>query len=401
MQNVGSGRYAYVNDNTGGVDFESQKAEMGAVVLRDGAKKDRYCDPASVCYIKKVAHKHDVIGQNTSLYGIAGQHYVQFQDAPDGESYLITPLLRFNGKDTNIYLSDGARYAIEGVSYVDGKSTTGDEQTNNLYWWNLFPVDFSGDEYLGIKPEVSMQSGSKFYKPYVVGFDMQLSAGMKAYYITDVKDDAVIIAEYEGAVVPANMPVIIECSSVNANDNRVTLCNGDGSKYTPAADNKLQGQYFCYEDHGPTAYRVFDSSVHRVLSVVDGKLSYVTGEDASSHTTSLFLNSQDTYCINANESFLQVERGTADNLRVMTATEYKNWKNNGAETTFPDVHEDGVLNLADVYKTNDGYAGIVAMILKLIDEKWSADVDKNGKISIADVCKLIKKLQNGQTTFGE
>ncbi|MDO4210472.1 MAG: hypothetical protein Q4D23_01970 [Bacteroidales bacterium] len=286
VQNVASNRYAYVNDNTGGINMNNTSADMGAITL--SKDMDPYCDPASVCYVKKVAHKHDVIGQNTSLYGFIN-HYVQFQDAADGESYLITPLLRINGQETDIYLSDGAANSPYGTTYVKGETTKETAKTDKKYWWNMIPMDFAGSEYLGIKPDASMQAGDKYYKPYIVGFDMQLSKGMKAYYVTEVKTDAVIIAEYAGDVVPANMPVIIECSSATASDNRVTLLNGEGSLYTPAADNMLVGQYFCNENHGNAgdAYRPFNSKSNRVLAVVDGMLTYVTGEEALKHTTVL------------------------------------------------------------------------------------------------------------------
>ncbi|MDO4210473.1 MAG: hypothetical protein Q4D23_01975 [Bacteroidales bacterium] len=101
-------------------------------------------------------------------------------------------------------------------------------------------------------------------------------------------------------------------------------------------------------------------------------------------------------CINANESFLTGLSGYAENLPVMTAKEYEAWKNNGLSVTFPDIVVNDKLDVQDANLPE----GIAAMILQMIPAKYHADVNRNGNVSIADLCKLIDMLVKGQTTLG-
>lgn len=393
VQNVGTGRYAYVYDTTGKLDYSNTTADMGSVALFTADAHNRFVDPASVCYVKKVAHKHNVLGQNTSLKEIV-DHYVQIQDAVDG-AYKITPLLN---QENNFYLKDGTRSFAYGESYVEGVRT---EPLTVQHYWNFVPMQFDGAEYLGVEPAANMQAANKYYKPYVVGFDMTLSEGMVAYTVSEIKSDAVIIAAIEGNVVPANTPVIIECSSADAAQNKVTLSYNEA----PATieGNLLDGNYFCYGEHGETAYKKYTRGTMRVLAVVDGKLQYIAEEaKTAEHHSMLSLYDaenddwSDVAALNANESYLPVAKGTAENLPVMTAKEYEAWKNNGLSVTFPDIVVNDKLDVQDANLPE----GIAAMILQMIPAKYHADVNRNGNVSIADLCKLIDMLVKGQTTLG-
>lgn len=388
VQNVGTGRYAYVSDCTGKVNYNTTTADMGAIALYDADAHDRFCDPASVCYITSFAHKHDVFGQNISLHGVL-DHYVQFQDAPNDYFY-VTPLVTIKGEKTNIYLKDGvkANYGYK-ESYVQGYDN---ETLTEYHQWKLIPVD-NNTEYLGVKPAANMKAADKYYKPYVVGFDMKLSAGMKAYTVSEVKEDAVIIAPLEG-IIPANTPVILECSSADASVNRVELQYNS----TPASvsGNMLSANYFCYGEHGATGYNRYNMETMRVLAVEDGLLKYVQ-DNNHEHTTALTV--YDVYgeshydCISANESYLDLEEGAPVSLPVMTEAEYAAWKNDGAETTFPDIKVDNELNLKDANLPE----GIAAMILEQIPAKYHADVNRNGRVSVGDLCKLIDMLIKNQS----
>ena len=394
VQNVGSSRFAYVNDRTGKLNYNDESADMGAVALYDVDAHDRFCDPASVCYITNYSNKHEVYGQNISLHGIIG-HYVQFQDAPDG-NYYITPLVTLKGIKTNIYLKDGLSSNAYTESYVQGRNN---ETLNAYHQWKLIPVD-NQEQYLGVKPAANMKVVDKYYKPYVVGFDMKISDGMKAYTVSEVKSDAVIIAPLTG-VIPANTPVILECSSADASDNRVELQFNDAP--ATVTGNQLMGNYFCYGEHGETAYTRYNNKTMRVLAVVDGLLQFVT-DTKHEHTTALSIWDDYSdgiytyYCLNANESYLEVASGSAEKLPVMTAEEYAIWSQLGTDASLaPDIYEDGSVNVADANLPN----GIAAMILEKIPAKYRADISKNGKVSIEDLCKFIQQLIDGKLPLAD
>ena len=55
VQNYRTGRYAYVLDNTGSLDYATMDAEMGAIELHRDTARLHY-DPASVMFIRQIHH---------------------------------------------------------------------------------------------------------------------------------------------------------------------------------------------------------------------------------------------------------------------------------------------------------------------------------------------------------
>lgn len=382
VQNYKSSRYAYVYDNTGWIKITDYSADMGAVALFAPQVKDRLSDPASICYVQKMSNKHDVIGQNTSLFGIIG-HYVQIQDATTSKGVAakrITPL--YSG--TNFFLYDASS-----SSYYDTAGSSSEVKAQNnptftdTYYWQFIPFTPEGDEYLGIAPNEAMKVGDKYYKPYVIGFDMTfLSPGMKAYYVKEVKNDAIIFAEIKGTI-PANTPIIIECSAAEASNNRVNVSIDRSAAIT---GNKLTAQYFCYANHGESAYKVYDSSTMRVLMVKDGKLTYgKAASDDDIHTAQLMFKDGVTrtykHCLNGNESYLSVPAATPDNLVAMTEREYA-----VSHNLLGDADNNGIVNKNDI-------STLVQMTMRQKAENLMADMNNDGRITITDVALLIAKLK--------
>lgn len=374
VQNYQTNRFAYVLDKTGSINPSNFGADMGAVALYLQDIRDRFCDPASVCYVSKVSHKHDVLGQGTSLFGIIG-HYVQIQPTTRGADgsalYRITPLYA----GSNIYLQDGQEdtatdYEKKGGSYIKGPNNP---TLDNTFSWRFIPFTPNGAEYLGIAPKAEMKVGEKYYKPYLIGFDLTLlSPGMKAYYVSDIKSDAVVLKEIVGTV-PAGTPIIVECSSTTAADNRVDV---DLAKATPISGNKLQGQYFCYQSHGETGYELYNASTMRVLMVKEGKLVYGTpAQDDDVHTTIFtFPNGKkdpiQKRVLNGNESYLPVSSGFPAEMPVMTEGEYRLSHYTGDATS------------------------IVSMILKKSSADMNADFNGDAAVTIADLVLYIEYQKN-------
>lgn len=396
-------RYVYICDKGGGISYGdaafTSSADMGVLALYLQDVRDRFSDPASLCYIEKVSHKHDIHGQNTSFSGIVN-HYVQIQDAvdPNGQpTYQITPLLR--GYD--IYLRDKSRSTFNdringtGSNFTaefNKPTDTANKDDINTFYWDFIPFSPNGDEYLGIAPDESMKVGGKYYKPYIIGYDMTLlSPGMKAYYVSDLKDDAVIMKEIEGTI-PHNTPIIIECSSKETSSNRVDVSFDNSPSI---AGNRLIGQYFCYASHGETAYTVYDRSTMRLLMVKDGKLVFGTvDEDDENYTTKLTFtvgldddnNEIQEYkqCLKSNSSYLKVPADFPDEIEVMTEAQY-----NIIHGTNGDLDGSGSFTTADLHNEE---LGLVPMVLKRIDENMDGDINGDGRVSIADIAVFIKRL---------
>lgn len=381
VQNHGTKRYAYIYDRVGKIEYEQTSADMGAVVLYHQENHDRFSDPASVCYVQKFAHKHNVFGQNTSFFDIIN-HYVQIQDAKDSQGvdcFKITPLF----KGTYIYLRDGNYSGSKTMpnSTISGQNNEAETPSNfEAFRWDFIPFSSSTDEYLGIAPNPALRIGDKYYKPYVVGFAMKLfSPGMKAYYVSEIKDDAVIIKEYTGDIIPANTPIIVECSTTNPSTNRVELFFD-----TPPAltDNLLSGNYFCWGKHSATDRLPYVPSEMRMLAVRDGKLTYVA--DVNNEYTK-YLEGAKCYAVPANESYLRVHTDFPAELTIMTEQEYE--ATHGGHDDVYDINYDGRVDLVDLQC-------ILQMVMDATDKWPRADVNKDGRYSIADVTHYVKVLNN-------
>lgn len=392
VQNFKTQRYAYVCDNRGSINVPTTTADMGSIALFLQKYRDRCADPASLCYIEKVSNKHNIHGQNTSLYDIV-DHYVQIQDAKTSNgaaAYQITPLLAGH----TIYLQDEKNTTRDDDQYA-GSTAAGpwNAPKDDTYYWNFISFTPNGDEYLGIAPNEAMKVDGKYYKPYVIGFDMTfLSSGMKAYYVSAIKPDAVVLKEITGTI-PYNTPVIIECSSTNPSDNRV---NVSITKSPRINGNHLTANYFCYANHGTSAYTVYNPQTMRVLKVKGGKLTFgkVADDDKISTEQLAFayvVNNEQRYdfkqCLQGNSSYLSVPTNFPEDLAVMTEEEYN--ATHGGAALSGDADGNGSVNVSDV----NGNGGIVQMILNQTAENLStADLNKDGKVTIVDIALLIKRL---------
>lgn len=389
VQNYGSKRYAYICDNTGSVNYQATSADMGAIHLDKTADR-RLHDPGSVIYASYKGTNaqsnalYNLEAQGTGVYKIISYYVTVVRGSAPNSFWVYEP-------NYNLYLWDEKRSTRDDTSYIGTDpviNPTTKKTDDNFRSWNLTPVNAATDEYLGIAPDTKLQVGGKFYKPYYLGFAFDFASnGMKAYYVSAVKSDAVIISEVKGTV-PAATPVIVECSATDAANNRVNLYSTSPAKLS---GNQLCGNYFCYEDHGPTAYKVYDASTMRVLGVKDGRLCYVADTEQKYCTTLEFsagTTVTDKYCLNSNESYLSVPAGTAAELPVMTQAEYDALH---PATKKGDVNGDGQVNAVDV-----------SMLYRAIAAGTKAanaplyDIDGNGTINAVDVSVLYRIIASGK-----
>lgn len=380
VQNYGTQRYAYVYDSTGSINVEATSADMGAIVLHGNAAK-RLTDPASVIYISykgkntsKNAELYDLEAQGTGVHKIIN-FYVTVAPTIVPNTYYVYE------SQYGQYLCDPVSSKKLEESYVDTKpQLTSIEQR----YWSVLPIESNTDEYLGIQPSANMQIGTKYYKPYYFGFGLELvSSGMKAFYVSDVKEDAVIIKEVTGTI-PAATPVIIECSTTDASRNRVMPLQ---TTVASIKDNRLSGNYFCFGKHTITDRQSYDPAVMRLLAVKDGRLMYITDTNHE-YTTQLTIGSNVGHYIPANSSFLRVPAGSAASLPVMTQEEYDQLH---PATKKGDINGDGLVNPTDVLVL---YRYISSG--KTASEVPVADINGDGLINPTDVLVLYRLIASGK-----
>lgn len=382
VQNYGSKRYAYVYDRTGSVNLSTTTADMGAVVLYSEAEK-RLSDPASVIYISSKGKNgqwdlYDLETQGTGVHRLLNYYVSATTIGAVAGNYLVFE------PTYNMYLWDAVPDPAVTKSYMVTKAGS----NANFRNWTVIPVNASSNEYLGITPEARLNVNGKYYHPYHIGFAMAFaSSGMKAYYVSDIKDDAVIIKEVVGTV-PAATPVIVECSTTAAASNRVNLYANSPATIT---GNQLSGNYFCYNGHGETAYQVYDASTMRLLAVKNGHLAFVADTEKQ-YTTRLSFKSGKTTtykdCIPANSSYLRVPAGTAAELPVMTQAEYDALH---PTTKKGDVNGDGQVNSTDAL-----VLGRIIAAGKTAAQQPEADINNDGIINSTDVLVLGRIIAAGK-----
>lgn len=287
VNNYKTQRYIYVTDNTGSINVQATTAEMGAIQLWTDHSRT-IADPASIIYIKKVGDAYDLIAQGTGVHALVG-YYVVLDEA-DGLYQLYA-----EGK----YLCDN-----ETSDSPDG--LLGTERKGDYRKWEVTPVESSTDNFFGLKP--TLKVGASYWQPFYADFAVSLADGMKAYYISEVHDEAVIFAEITDEIIADNTPMYIECASAEAASNKLELYYRKGTSYT---DNCLSGVYFNNDDRPKSAdaRTKYDPATMRVLGrMKNGKLGFVM---------------KNLDYLPANQSYLVVPETAYEELPIMTAEEYE------------------------------------------------------------------------------
>lgn len=305
------GRYITVIDNrTKGANYQTSSVDVNALRTTRPFTGRVDSDPGTVLYFSYYGttssgdKQYDLKSQGVDTYKLVQAHLTLSENA--NGTYKAYGSQTVAGSVWTLYLRDSQTDAVD-VAYV----LTAQSQALN---WTVTPISASSDNYFGVKPTVNIDD--KWYATLYADFAFQTySSGMKVYYIDAIKDGAGVdyaeLKEISG-MVPANTPVIIECSSSEATNNRLELIY---SGTAAPKGNILKGVYF----ENVEAYNVGTNSIHknslaydastmRVLAKVDGALG--------------FRKSQTLNYIPANSAYLPVPEGWDDKVLCLSAAEY-------------------------------------------------------------------------------
>lgn len=317
VSNYRTGRYIYIYDNTASIN--NGTADLGALQLWKNADR-RFYDPGSVIYIENHGgHTYDLRSQHTGVHQLL---------QACGYNMYLTIGFEGNGYSVSAAQSGAALYLRDPKTdtTVDYSSvSTAASGATNTDIWTVHKISSSSDEYFGLVPTVN--AGGKKYAPFYADFPFSLTSNqMKVYYISQVdKDKAVVVfKEFVGDIIPASMPVFIECPSSTADGNKLDL---KVSSAQPSQDNVLKGVYFNNRRRTTSAdaKTKYDANTMRVLaSDAQGNLVYktITSDQDPYYTTSIFLDPQTKGNLAANQSYLPVTADTPATLRVVSEEEY-------------------------------------------------------------------------------
>lgn len=300
VRNLTTERYIYVTDNKDYYDIAHDKEDFQGIQLwKDAAKAAK--SPASVIFIEELyPGGFDLKAQGTGVYDLTG-YCVNVTKKSDG-TYEVSA----SRSGVTKFLSDDRTNSSD-----QGK--LGTSGTAKYRRWIVDKIEAThATNYVGICPTITFNG--KYYQTFYASFPFRtISPGMRVYYISDVEGDLALIQEIEGDV-PAATPVIIECASANATDNRIEPLPTTTARVT---DNLLCGVYFCNgkrPQESVDAYTKFDAATMRILTVADGKL--VMSDNAPERLQEIMVNDYTLYeqvpaiCIPANTCYFKANANT-------------------------------------------------------------------------------------------
>ena len=300
VRNLTTERYIYVTDNKDYYDIAHDKEDFQGIQLwKDAAKAAK--SPASVIFIEELyPGGFDLKAQGTGVYDLTG-YCVNVTKKSDG-TYEVSA----SRSGVTKFLSDDRTNSSD-----QGK--LGTSGTAKYRRWIVDKIEAThATNYVGISPTITFNG--KYYQTFYASFPFRtISPGMHVYYISDVEGDLALIQEIEGDV-PAATPVIIECASANATDNRIEPLPTTTARVT---DNLLCGVYFCNgkrPQESVDAYTKFVAATMRILTVADGKL--VMSDNAPERLQEIMVNDYTLYeqvpaiCIPANTCYFKAHANT-------------------------------------------------------------------------------------------
>lgn len=270
ISNNYTGRYIYVLDNKGSINYSTTSADMGAIELYQGIERTLY-DPATVLYCQNISGKqYDIKAQGTGIYQMIG-FYVTLTTDP---RYPGTYVAYGSAHGLTKYLFDGISSSSRDQSFLS------DAGKAECKYWLIHPIDASGENYFGVKPTVTA-SNSEYYAPFYAEFPFSFaSEGMKACYVTKVDGQRgyAVYKEITGTV-PGATPLFIKCNSEDHSNNRLNI----GGSATAPTDNIGVGVYFNNPvsnhlnrvDYNPQTMRVLGTMSDGTLALVTESYDYV------------------------------------------------------------------------------------------------------------------------------
>lgn len=352
VQNYRSGRYCYLTDDKGEMNMAATTFDVGAILLWSGFEKAA-SDPATIIYIKNKGGKSYAL----EAQGTSTQEFVEVElyidKAPTNRdtyaAYGVKGGLRKYLGDTDISNDP------QGIASVEAEGTSRE--------WYMHPVGTADNNYFGIKPTII--SKGKYYYPFFADFPFRPTSesGMKVYTISKTDGRFAVLKEITG-IVPKATPVLIECTTPLASDNRLII-GGTGVEVGP---NQLKGCYF--DNSIPTHFNrtAVNPSTMRLL--------------ATDSEGNLCFSKSGLQYLPANQSYLSVWEGCEENIRIVTEAEYDQLRYQPSGISLS--HETAKRNVGDTNLTLTAYltpSDARSSITWSTDNPGVATISADGKVS--------------------
>lgn len=314
IKNATTERYMSLSDNTSrGISTQTTTVDASALLTKKNWDEVS-TDPGTIFYIEhKTNDEYNIKSQGANLYDMIN-YYIRLKYFANGNVYRAWQ----SKSGGTVYLSDeNDFFKGKDEGYVDNNT----KETLN---WYITEVNTT-DNYIAIKP--TFQANGKYYASFFAAFPFSVtSSNMKVYYINNVDENKgqAMYKEITG-IVPASTPVIIECTSQEAVDNKIKV-----EMTNPAAikDNKMTGVYFCLGSRDVAHYNStqFDAKTMRTLAVAEDGSLVLNDEDTYMTSTIIKVGDKRPYsyptikAIPRNTGYLKVSASCPKVLKFVDAT---------------------------------------------------------------------------------
>lgn len=234
------------------------------------------CNPGTVFKFTGSYNNGNLIGttlssQGVSLSSLAGNH--TFTIEPYQGNYRIYTTFKIVAGGATVYVPS----YLCGAATPTMMSTYSSDFSNDV--WELLPLtENSTTEAFGANAQQKYKQDNKYYTSMYAPFPYKLLDGVKAYYLPlapgvyHEATNTIVFTEITSGIVPANTPVILECTNYNGpSSNRLLpLTDEEEIPVLPYANLNLLKGYLDLNGYRETN----DHDKMYVFSIYENKLGF-------------------------------------------------------------------------------------------------------------------------------
>lgn len=323
IQNASSNRYLSLLDNKGWVRVSGTadlQYDLNAIrTLEDNEKNNITSNPATVIYITRSGSEYVCAAQGTDTRQVTSHTFKLTHPYINGRQNNALYEISAEKSGATVKLYDIDDFDDDTQMEKPDSGYVGAARQGRMTYWRIIPLESNTNNYLGLRPTV--EANGKYYLTYYAGYPFRVvSDGITVYYVSNLyKGNAVIKAFDKGDVIPAATPVLIECASANAADNKIQPVINTAAA---PSDNQLTGVYFRYKwGQG----RAVENMQHDKMTAYNANTMRLIAVDNAGKPVFKKMNpADDGYeaYIAPNTAYLNVPVGSPDELPLMTLDSY-------------------------------------------------------------------------------
>lgn len=355
-----SKRYLSLLDNkgwakasTGGLDYDL----FAIRTLLDNEANDIVSNPAAVIFISGQKNAYNCAAQGTSLQKITAKTFQIRSYYQNGKPVAGKYLIRAEEGSLGAVVLHDMNYFVNFEAQADS-GNVGAQNPSGLIkektLWHFDAISSNSSCFFGFTP--SLHANGKYYQTFYAGFPFKVvSPGVAVYYVCAIADGKTVLKPFAaGVTIPAETPVLVECTSPSAANNKVELLV---STAAAPKDNLLRGVFFNYTYDDYTTLKPSSSNrVHNNRTAYSpSTMRLLRVNSAGELIFDKVSAGEEDYrpYIAANTAYLTVPSSAPDELPMMTYTDYTAGIDGPTTTAAP--ADDAVYTLSGVRVTDTGY----------------------------------------------